>query len=112
MKLDVKTIKAIYHMLVSTPIFRNMGLPPADEIDFELIPVKENVLATYTPEPDTIGICPERHRFLTSVIKSMTHEIIHMANNYHGKSYLRHDKNFRDLRKIVANEFGFDENEI
>jgi predicted SprT family Zn-dependent metalloprotease len=42
----------------------------------------------------------------------MVHEIIHMANHYYGKSYLRHDKNFEQLRKKIADEFGFDENEI
>lgn len=112
MIIDIKTVKAVYEMLIATKVLRDVGLPPANEIEFELLPVEDNVMATYTPDPDTIGICPERHRFLTSLIKSMVHEIIHMANYYYGKSYLRHDKNFKELRKLLANEYGFDENEI
>ena len=112
MKIDIKTVKAVYSMLIATSVLRELGLPPVDEIEFELLPVSDKVMATYTPDPDTIGVCPERHRFLTSLIKSMVHEIIHMVNHYYGKSYLRHDKNFEQLRKKIADEFGFDENEI
>jgi hypothetical protein len=112
MIIDIKTVKAVYEMLLATKVLRDVGLPPANEIEFELLPVEDNVMATYTPDPDTIGICPDRHRFLTSLIKSMVHEIIHMANYYYGKSYLRHDKNFKELRKHIADEYGFDENEI
>ena len=112
MKIDIKTVKAVYSMLIATSVLRELGLPPADEVEFELLPVSDDVMATYTPDPDMIGICPQRHRFLTSLIKSMVHEIIHMANHYYGKSYLRHDANFKNLRKIIADEFGFDENEI
>jgi hypothetical protein len=112
MKIDIKTIKAVYDMLIATDVLRNAGLPLSNEVEFEIIPVKDDCMATYTPDPDTIGICPERHRFLTSLIKSMVHEIIHMMNHIYGKSYLRHDKNFKELRKHIADEFGFDENEI
>ena len=112
MKLDVKTLKAIYEMLITTHVLRDVGLPPSDEVEFELLEIEQDCMASYTPDPDIIGICPQRHRFLTSVIKSMLHEIIHMTNHYYGKSYLRHDKNFQELRKHIANELGFDENEI
>jgi predicted SprT family Zn-dependent metalloprotease len=74
--------------------------------------MKDNCMASYTPDPHTIGVCPQRHRFLTSVIKSVLHEIIHMTNHLYGHSYLRHDKYFKDLRKNIADELGFDENEI
>jgi predicted SprT family Zn-dependent metalloprotease len=74
--------------------------------------MKDNCMASYTPDPHTIGVCPQRHRFLTSVIKSVLHEIIHMTNYLYGHSYLRHDKYFKDLRKHIADELGFDENEI
>lgn len=112
MKIDIKTCEAVYDMLINTHILRDSGLPPGKEIEFELLPVKDNCLASYTPDPHTIGICVERHRFLSSLIKSMIHEIIHMMNGLYGKSYLRHDKHFKDMRKLIANEFGFDENEI
>ena len=112
MKLDTKTLKAIYEMLVTTHVLRDIGLPPSDEVEFELLEVKDDCMASYTPDPDIIGVCPQRHRFLTSVIKSMLHEIIHMTNHYYGKSYLRHDKRFKELRKHIADELGFDENEI
>ena len=112
MKIDIKTVKAVYSMLIATSVLRELGLPPVDEIEFELLPVSDKVMATYTPDPDTIGICPQRHRFLTSLIKSMIHEMIHMCNHIHGTSYIRHDKNFDSVRKQIANEFGFDENEI
>lgn len=112
MKIDIKTVKAVYDMLNTTKVLRDMGLPPSTEIEFELIPVEDKVMATYTPDPDTIGVCAERHRFLTSLIKSITHEMIHMANHHYGKSYLRHDGYFNELRKIIADELGFDENEI
>jgi len=112
MKIDIQTVKAVYQMLVSTAVLRDLGLPPVSEVEFELLLVEDKVMATYTPDPDTIGICPERHRFLSSLIKSMTHEIIHMANYYYGKSYIRHDKHFQYLRTMLAEEFGFDENEI
>jgi len=112
MKIDIQTVRSVYEMLRNMPILRDVGYPPCEEIDFELLDVSEKVMATYTPDPDTIGICPERHRFLSSLIKSMLHEMIHMANHYYGKSYIRHDKNFEELRKKLSDEFGFDENEI
>jgi hypothetical protein len=112
MKLDTKTLKAIYEMLVTTHVLRDIGLPPSDEVEFELLEVKDDCMASYTPDPDIIGVCSQRHRFLTSVIKSMLHEIIHMTNHYYGKSYIRHDNSFKELRKHIANELGFDENEI
>ena len=112
MKLDAKTLKAIYEMLITTHTLRSVGLPPSDEVEFELLDMDQDCMASYTPDPHTIGVCPQRHRFLTSVIKSILHEIIHMINHIHGKSYLRHDKHFQELRKHIANELGFDENEI
>lgn len=112
MKIDIKTIKAVYEMLSATDVLRGIGFPPSSEVEFELIPVEDKVMATYTPDPDTIGICPQRHRFLSSLIKSVTHEMIHMANHLYGKSYIRHDKSFDDLRKMIADDLGFDENEI
>ena len=112
MKIDVKTLKAVYEMLIATSPLRDAGLPPSSEIEFELLKISDNCMASYTPDPHTIGLCPERHRFLTSVIKSVLHEIIHMTNHIYGKSYLRHDKHFKDLRKKLANEYGFDEHEI
>jgi hypothetical protein len=112
MKIDIKTIKAVYDMLLNTSVFRNTGLPPSDEIEFEILSIKDDCMASYTPDPHTIGVCPERHRFLTSLIKSVIHEMIHMMNHLYGKSYLRHDKHFKELRKHIADEFGFDENEI
>jgi len=112
MKLDIRTIESIYDMLISTHVLRDIGLPPSYEIEFEILPMKDNCMASYTPDPHTIGVCPQRHRFLTSVIKSVLHEIIHMTNYLYGHSYLRHDKYFKDLRKHIADELGFDENEI
>lgn len=112
MKIDIKTIKAVYDMLLNTSVFRNTGLPSSDEIEFEILSIKDDCMASYTPDPHTIGVCPERHRFLTSLIKSVIHEMIHMMNHLYGKSYLRHDKHFKELRKHIADEFGFDENEI
>ena len=112
MKIEISTIKAIYDMLRQMPVMRQIGYPPSVEVEFELLPVEDKVMASYTPDPDTIGICPQRHRFLTSLIKSMIHEMIHMCNHMHGTSYIRHDKNFNSVRKQIADEFGFDENEI
>ena len=112
MKLDIRTIEGIYDMLISTHVLRDVGLPPSYEVEFELLSMKENCMASYTPDPHTIGVCPQRHRFLTSVIKSMLHEIIHMTNHLYGHSYLKHDKHFKELRKHIADELGFDENEI
>ena len=112
MKIDIQTIRAVYDMLIKTSVFKDTGLPPSDEIEFEILTIKDECMASYTPDPHTIGVCPERHRFLTSLIKSVIHEMIHMMNHIYGKSYLRHDKHFKELRKHIANEFGFDENEI
>jgi hypothetical protein len=112
MKIDIKTIKAVYDMLIVTDVVRSLGLPPSNEVEFELLPIEDKVMATYTPDPDIIGICAERHRFLSSLIKSVTHEMIHMANHYYGKSYIRHDGHFDYLRKMIADDLGFDENEI
>ena len=112
MKLDIRTLEGIYDMLISTHVLRDVGLPPSYEVEFELLSMKENCMASYTPDPHTIGVCPQRHRFLSSVIKSMLHEIIHMTNHLYGHSYLKHDKHFKELRKHIADELGFDENEI
>jgi hypothetical protein len=112
MKIDISVIKAVYEMLSQMPVLRQVGYPPSDEVEFILLPVEDKVMASYTPDPDIIGICPERHRFLTSLIKSMIHEMIHMCNHMHGTSYIRHDKNFDSVRKQIADAFGFDENEI
>jgi hypothetical protein len=112
MKIDIQTIKAVYDMLIKTSVFKDTGLPSSDEIEFEILTIKDECMASYTPDPHTIGVCPERHRFLTSLIKSVIHEMIHMMNHIYGKSYLRHDKHFKELRKHIADEFGFDENEI
>ena len=112
MKIDQSIMKAIYDMLRQMPVLRQVGYPPSDEVEFEILPMSDKVMASYTPDPDVIGICPGRHRFLTSVIKSMIHEMIHMANHMHGSSYLRHDKNFDSIRKQIADALGFDENEI
>ena len=112
MKIDISVMRAVYDMLALMPVMRQVGYPPSDEVEFEILDITENCMASYTPDPDTIGICPQRHRFLSSLIKSMIHEMIHMANHMHGTSYIRHDKNFNSLRKQIADEFGLDENEI
>lgn len=112
MKINKKTLESIYTLIVSLPPLDKAGLPPAKEVVFDLLPNGSDCMATYVPDPDTISVCAARHQHFTTLLKSMLHEVIHMTNHLYGKSYLKHTQAFKDLRRLIAKEYGFDENEI
>jgi hypothetical protein len=94
--------------------FSGWSLPTVDTIKF-VVSSDTDCLGTYIfddeLEKHIITISKEKNGHLETVIKTMAHEMIHMKR-HNTQHWDKHDIVFRKYAITVANELGFDPQEL
>lgn len=104
-------LRAVYAMLREFPPFNRWGLPPADQVKFELIEPPD--LAEFSEDDDgrlTIAINPLKHVWLYQIIESVAHEAVHMRQHMLDRLPVsdtkHHNKEFDKMAWQVCKELG------
>lgn len=104
----------LYSALIEFPIFDEYKFPPASKVDFVVTDDVE-IYGEYSPEPHTITISTGKCGHLDTVIKTLMHELIHMAiyiDSPKSEKYVNHTGKFKKLQKRVATKYGYDPKEL
>ena len=111
-------IANLYSALIEFPVFDEFKLPPASKVDFVIVN-DPSMYGQYEPpeagEPHTITISTAKCGHLDTVMKTLTHEIIHMICYLEAPKtdkYCSHKGLFLKLQKRVAKMYGFDPKEL
>lgn len=110
-------IAALYAAFVHFPPFDNYKFPPPSKVDFVIVN-NIDLYGEYQPcesgDPHIITISKGKCSHIDTVIKTLMHEMIHMAlyldaprSDYHS-----HKGRFNKLQKQVAKIYGFDPKEL
>jgi predicted SprT family Zn-dependent metalloprotease len=92
-------------------------MPLPEEVDFQ-VTNDPDIMGTYLYDTGgdyehTITVSAARCAFMTTILSTMCHEMIHMSfHRQKGDKWLHHGKNFRDRCKRVGNELGLDHLEL
>ena len=86
-----------------------------EEIHF-VVDKDKDVMGTYLYDDGgnhehTITISSEKCGHLSTVIRVLCHECVHMSRHKTNK-WTHHDKEFRRRTKVISDELGFDPNEL
>ena len=111
-------IANLYSALIEFPVFEEYKLPPASKVDFVIVH-DNSICGQYEPpeqgEPHIITISTAKCGHLDTVMKTLSHEIIHMCvylSSTKTDKYTSHKGLFLKLQKRVANHLGFDPKEL
>ena len=111
-------IANLYSALIEFPIFDEYKLPPASKVDFVVVH-DDSICGQYEPpeasEPHVITISTAKCGHLDTVIKTLMHELIHMAIYIEyptTERYVKHTGLFKKLQKRVAIKYGYDPKEL
>jgi len=110
-------IAALYAAFVYFPPFDNYKFPPPSKVEF-VVTSSVELYGEYQPcesgDPHIITISTGKCSHLDTVVKTLMHEMIHMAlyleqpkGDYHS-----HKGRFSKLQKQVARIYGFDPKEL
>jgi hypothetical protein len=100
----------IYDMLRAMPPFKGWKLPESDSVVFKT-PMRKDVSGEYNDTlPHTITVSSARHSHFNSILLTLAHEMVHMADNVAGESCKsQHSAAFNKKAKKVCKLFGWDE---
>jgi hypothetical protein len=112
MKITTKNLADMYIMLKGMHPFNKWRLPPVKEVKFSVTDAADS-LGTYVHDDDQhhITISRAKNGHLETVVKTMSHEMIHMLRGKTPK-YGLHDAYFLAKSRAVALEMGFDPLEL
>ena len=111
-------IANLYTAFIEMPIFDEYKFPPASKVDF-VVNNDPEIYGEYSPpqsgDPHTITISTAKCGHLDTVIKTLMHELIHMAiyiDHPKTERYVKHTGLFKKLQKRVATKYGYDPKEL
>ena len=114
MKLTPKGLASIYLMLRTFKPFCGWHLPEISSIEFK-VTNEIDVMGTYIfcdlTDKHQITISRARNGHLSTVIRTLAHEMIHLKRANTSK-WDKHDAVFRKLAAQISNELGFDPLEL
>jgi len=114
MKLTSKMLESIYSMLKTLKPFSGWHLPEISSIEFK-VTNEIDVMGTYIfcdlTDKHQITISRARNGHLSTVIRTIAHEMIHLKRANTSK-WDKHDAVFRKLATQISNELGFDPLEL
>lgn len=114
MKLTPKGLASIYLMLRTFKPFCGWHLPEISSIEFK-VTNELDAMGTYLfcdiTEKHEISISRAKNGHLTTVIRTLAHEMIHLKRANTSK-WDKHDDVFRKLAAQISNELGFDPLEL
>lgn len=108
MELTPDVLRAAYELLDETEPFKSWNLPPAEDINFEIVRSKKRLGRCHCDlSPLKIEISTLYHFYLPSVLLTMAHEMVHVHMHQQGMGYT-HGRAFKALRDQVCAVHGFD----
>ena len=115
MKLTPAILKNLYSAIYCMKPFDRWSMPLPEEIDF-VVNKDPEVMGTYLYDDGgehehTITISAARCGHLSTVIRVLCHECIHMSRHKTHR-WTHHDKEFRRRTKLISDELGFDPLEL
>lgn len=107
MKLTPRHLAAIYSMLAALPPFDRYKLASDAKIEFRVTRADMS-MGLYEPDPHTISISKPHHEYYKDVVKTMAHEMVHLALERQGKpNHSNHCSDFNALAAEVCNLWGW-----
>lgn len=106
-------LRALYECLRQFPPFNKMGLPPADEIQFEVTKTRAVSGAycryTYT-DHHIIEVSQACNGHFATAAATMAHEMIHLGQHVQRTTTpnTEHNADFHRIAKLVCKRFGWD----
>jgi hypothetical protein len=114
MKLTPKMLASIYLMLRTLKPFSGWHLPEISLIEFK-VTNELDAMGTYfycdLTERHIITISKAKNGHLSTVIRTLAHEMIH-CKRWNTSKWDKHDDTFRRYAAQIANELGFDPLEL
>lgn len=115
MKLTPAILKNLYSAIYCMKPFDRWNMPLPEEINF-VVDKDYEVMGTYLYDDGgdhehTITISAARCGHLSTVIRVLCHEAIHMSRHRTSK-WTHHDKEFRSRAHRISSELGFDPLEL
>lgn len=116
MRLSSSILRNFYSSLYLCDPFIKWNLPLPEEIRFKVVDDMDT-LGTYLHDPSddeyqhTITISRARCAFLSTVLSTLAHEMIHLSR-YRTDKWNYHDKMFRARATKVGKELGLDHLEL
>lgn len=115
MKLTPAILKNLYSAIYCMKPFDRWNMPLPEEINF-VVDKDPEVMGTYLYDDGgdhehTITISAARCGHLSTVIRVLCHEAIHMSRHRTSK-WTHHDKEFRSRAHRISSELGFDPLEL
>lgn len=97
----------MYDMLRSLPPFDGWKLPDSDAIEFRT-PARADVYGEFKA-PNLIVVSVSMHSHLDTIIRTLAHEMIHLAQHIQGKdNKAQHNASYRRMAKRVTSLYGWD----
>jgi len=115
MKLTPAILKNLYSAIYCMKPFNRWNMPLPEQINF--VPnADKDAMGTYIYEDGeefehTITVSTEMCGHLSTVIRVLAHECIHMSR-WANDRWSSHDKEFKRRAKVVSEELGFDPLEL
>ena len=115
MKLTPAILKNLYSAMYRMKPFNRWNMPLPEQINF--VPnADKDAMGTYIYEDGeefehTITVSTEMCGHLSTVIRVLAHECIHMSR-WANDRWASHDKEFKRRAKVVSEELGFDPLEL
>lgn len=115
MKLTPAILRNLYSAIYCMKPFDRWNMPLPEEINF-VVDKDPEVMGTYLYDDGgehehTITISAARCGHLSTVIRVLCHEAIHMSRHRTSK-WTHHDKEFRSRAHRISSELGFDPLEL
>ena len=114
MKLTAKMLASIYQMLKTLKPFCGWHLPEVSAIEFK-VTNDLDAMGTYffcdITKKHQITISKAKNGHLSTVIRTLAHEMIH-CKRWNTSKWDKHDDVFRRLATQISNELGFDPLEL
>lgn len=117
MKLTPKVLEGIYITLCNCEPFTRWNLPLPEEVQF-VVTEDPEFMGTYLYDDGEkfahiITVSSARCGFLSTVISTMAHELIHMSrHDTVTEAWYKHDATFRRRAHKVGAELGLDPKEL
>lgn len=108
MNITSKHVRAMYETLRQLPPFDQWGLPPAEAINFRIMPVTE-YQGYY--DDGCIKVSKNRVATLDRLAVVTAHEMVHLTQDLHDFP-VNHGAEFKHLAQQVCASFGFDPKEF
>lgn len=112
MQITPDRCAAVYEMLRHFKPFASWKLPPADEVEFRVRPLKDHVAHAnhykYTLE-FFIAVDDSKHPNINELAMTIAHEMCHIRQRILKRNFTTHGADFKRMKNSICKELGWDE---